>query len=106
MVIRGKRVRSNGEGVLLGEDDRPLPSRSVSMMKYLPGSSARFVPTMNASVSAWVPVYQLGTRTAFDRSAFNSPKVLYDNRAVGKKPPFCSMTLGTSKIAGWLIVLV
>ena len=51
-------------------------------------------------------MYQLGTRTAFDRSAFNSPSVLYDSRALGKNPPFCSMTLGTSKIAGWLIGLV
>ena len=45
------------------------------MMQYLPGSSARCSPSMKVSLSSWVPVYQLGTSTAFSRAAFSVPRV-------------------------------
>ena len=45
------------------------------MMKYLPGSSARSAPSMKVSLSAWVPVYQLGTSTALSRAALSVPRV-------------------------------
>jgi hypothetical protein len=39
-VTRGNLALPYGGGVLLGEDDSPLPSMFGTMMKYLAGSSA------------------------------------------------------------------
>ena len=54
-------------------------------------------------MSPGVPAWGQGRHLIDQRSTH--PASCTDNRAVGKNPPFCSMTLGTSKIAGWLIVL-
>jgi len=58
-VTRGKRARSYGGGVLLGELDRPLPSMFGTMMKYSAGSRAMPSP-MSHSLSQWRPEYQVG----------------------------------------------
>src|SRR6266702_3480651 len=47
-VTDGKRARSYGGGVLLGDEDRPLPNMLGMMMKYLPGSSAIPEPIMGS----------------------------------------------------------
>ena len=39
--MAGKRGPSNGFGVLLGDDEKPLANISVATMKYVAGSSAR-----------------------------------------------------------------
>jgi len=39
-VTRGKRAPLYGAGMLLGDDDKPLPIMLGMMMKYLSGSSA------------------------------------------------------------------
>jgi hypothetical protein len=39
-VTLGKRGPLYGSGVLLGDDDKPLPNMLGMMMKYLSGSSA------------------------------------------------------------------
>ena len=75
IVTLGKRPRSTGAGLLLGDDDRPLARRSVRMMKYLFGSMARPSPSMKISLSSCVPVYQLGTSTALSRAPFSVPRV-------------------------------
>jgi len=51
-VTFGKAARSKGGGVLLGDEERPLPSRFGTTMKYRAGSSARPAPII-ASVSTW-----------------------------------------------------
>ena len=40
-VTCGNRAALYGSGVLLGDDDRPLPNMLGMMMKYLSGSNAR-----------------------------------------------------------------
>ena len=42
--MSGKRARSNGAGVLLGEEDKPFPSMLGTMMKYRLGSRPRPSP--------------------------------------------------------------
>ena len=39
--MAGKRGPSNGAGVLLGDEEKPLANISVATMKYFAGSSAR-----------------------------------------------------------------
>ena len=58
-AMSGKRARSNGGGVLLGDEDRPLPSMFGTMMKYRAGSSAMPSP-ISHSFSQWRPEYQVG----------------------------------------------
>ena len=58
-VMCGKRARSYGGGVLLGEVDRPLPSMFGTMMKYSSGSRAMPGP-MSHSLSQCRPEYQVG----------------------------------------------
>ena len=58
-AMPGNRARSNGSGVLLGEEDRPLPSMLGTMMKYRFGSSARPSP-ISHSLSQCRPEYQVG----------------------------------------------
>ena len=41
MATGGNAPRSNGGGVLLGEEEKPSPSWSGRMKKYLSGSSGR-----------------------------------------------------------------
>ena len=47
-VTCGKREPLYGSGVLLGDDDKPLPSMFGMMMKYLSGSSAMPDPTSHS----------------------------------------------------------
>jgi hypothetical protein len=49
-VTFGKAARWKGGGVLLGDEERPLPSMFGTTMKYRCGSSARPAPII-ASVS-------------------------------------------------------
>jgi hypothetical protein len=41
IVTCGNAARSSGGGVLLGDEDRPLPNMFGTTMKYLAGSIAR-----------------------------------------------------------------
>src|SRR5690242_8054074 len=45
MVILGKAARSNGGGILLGDDDRPFPNILGTTMNHRAGSSARPTPS-------------------------------------------------------------
>ena len=47
-VTCGKRGPLYGSGVLLGEDDSPLPNMLGMTMKYLAGSSAMPGPTSHS----------------------------------------------------------
>ncbi len=51
MGIPGKRALPNGSGVLLSEDDRPLPVRLGAKMKYLPGLLMHMAPATQGIVS-------------------------------------------------------
>jgi hypothetical protein len=73
MVVTGNRGPSNGGGVLLGEDETPLPSSSVAITKNSAGSSARPSP-MRKSLSAEPAMKWDGTSTA-PRWASGEPKV-------------------------------
>ena len=45
MATGGNAPRSNGGGVLLGEEEKPSPNWAWRMKKYLSGSSGRPGPT-------------------------------------------------------------
>src|ERR1700733_4447541 len=74
-VTRGKRRASNGDGVLLGDEDRPLLKRLVVTTKCLLGSIARPSPTRHKADSRCVPEYQDGIRTTLSRAGDNVPCV-------------------------------
>ena len=58
-LIRGKRARSHGGGVLLGDDERPLPNMFGTMMNQRRGSNALSSP-MSHSLSQCRPEYHVG----------------------------------------------
>ena len=74
-VVRGKRIRSLGAAVLLGEEDRPLPNRFGLMMKWRAGSSGRPGP-ISHSLLRWVDENQVGNRIALSRTGESVPYVL------------------------------
>ncbi len=55
----GKRGPFQGAGVLLGEDESPLPNMFGMMMKYFSGSSALPGPISHSFSVCW-PEYQVG----------------------------------------------
>src|SRR5215203_1224813 len=74
-VTGGKFGPSYGRGVLLGEEDRPLPSWFGTTMKYRSGSQARALPIVHSFASCQA-LYQVGWRITLDLSAFSVPCVL------------------------------
>src|ERR1700746_2009079 len=86
--MRGNRVRSNGAGVLLGEEDTPPPSMFGTTMKYLSGFKARSLPIRAASAPLWSPLNQVGETMTLSRLEERVPQVLNPSSASGSAPPF------------------
>src|SRR5450631_971607 len=86
--MRGNRVRSNGAGVLLGEEDTPPPSMFGTTMKYLSGFKARSLPIRAASAPLWSPLNQVGETMTLSRLGERVPQVLNPSSASGSAPPF------------------
>src|SRR5882757_8817540 len=86
--MRGNRVRSNGAGVLLGEDDTPPPSMFGTTMKYFSGFKARSRPIRAASAPLWSPLNHVGETMTLSRAGESVPQVLKPSRASGSEPPF------------------
>ena len=61
-----------GGGVLLGEEEKPLPNWPGRMMKYLDGSSGRPSP-MKISIDFDVPDHMWGNRMALSLLSLNVP---------------------------------
>ena len=72
-VTSGKRLFSNGGGVLLGLEDTAAPKWFGRMMKYLRESSARSSPVIHCATSEGVAVNHDGQTTALSRAALSSP---------------------------------
>ena len=73
MVVTGNRGPSSGAGVLLGEEETPLPSSSVATTKNSAGSRARPGPIIH-SLSPDPAMKCEGTSTA-PLGASGDPKV-------------------------------
>lgn len=75
-ITSGNLAALAGGGVLLGEEERPLPNMLGTMMKYLLGSRPMPGP-ISQSLSQCLPEYQVGYKIALLWSLFNSPQTLY-----------------------------
>ena len=75
-LTSGNLAALAGGGVLLGEEERPLPNMLGTMMKYLLGSRPMPGP-ISQSLSQCLPEYQVGYKMALLWSLFNSPQTLY-----------------------------
>ena len=68
-------MRSNGGGVLLGEDETAAPKWFGITMKHFAGSSARPGPVSQNATSAGCAVNQVGETTTLSLASFSSPSV-------------------------------
>lgn len=85
-LTSGNLAALAGGGVLLGEEDRPLPNILGTMMQYLLGSRPMPGP-ISQSLSQCLPEYQVGYKMALLLFSFSLPqtlhsKSLHDTRTV------------------------